>query len=407
MSSDAADTAGRRALMVEDNVAHSRLIRALLEALDPPVTVHQTGRLMGACERLATETFDIVVTDLHLPDGQGADVVARLNGEARGTPIVVVSALDDEAVRLDALRNGAQDWLVKDRLSVELLGHAISLALQRATLATMADDLVDVDMRTGALTPGGLRRAARRQVSLSRRQKQSVSVIHLHVTGLTSDQLDEFAKIAVITARESDLVGRTGQDRLCFVLPDDRSDPPAILGRLQFRVREAGMTGCRFVPTVVRFDPENPVGADELLTGPPGFGGGGAEPGEARVDSPLRRLLLASADAGLCESVARELGGGWRSLVVQTAVQALRVAALEQPDLVLIDLGLPDNAAAAVARTVMEQPESNDLAILGIGRPGELADADPRREGFARVLERADIRHELIDAVDAFLSPRG
>ena len=389
--------------MVEDHVGHARLIRALLEALEPPIEVHQTGRLMGACERLATETFDVVVTDLHLPDGQGANVVARLAGEARATPIVVVSALDDEAVRLEALRNGAQDWLVKDRLSVELLGHAISLALQRATLATLAGDLVDVDLRTGALTPGGLRRGARRQVSLSRRQSQSITVIHLHVTGLTSDQLDEFTQIAVVTARESDLVGRTGHDRLCLVLPDDKSDPPAILGRLEFRVREAGLTGCRFVPTITRFDPANPVSADELLaSGRSGFRDE-SDPDGARVDRPLRRLLLASADAGLCETVGHELGGGWRPLVVQTAAQALRVAVLEEPDIVLIDLGLPDNAAPALARMVMQQPESRDVPILGVGRPGELPDADPRREGFARVLERADVRVELNDAIRAFL----
>jgi DNA-binding response OmpR family regulator len=398
-----ADKSPRRALLLEDNVAHARLVRALLEALDPPIQVHQSGRLVGALDRLSTETFDLIVTDLHLPDGQGPDVVARLNGEARGAPIVVVSALDDESTRLQALRNGAQDWLVKDRLSVELLGHAISLAVQRATLAGMADDLLDVDVRTGALTPGGLRRGTRRQVALSRRQKQSISVIHLHVTGLTSDQLDEFSRIAVMTARESDLVGRVGQDRLCLVLPDDKSDPPAILGRLEFRAREAGLRGCRLVPNVVRFDPDNPASPDELLAaGPSGL----ADPSEPRVDAPLRRVLLASADAGLCETVARELGGTWRTLVVQTAVQALRVAALEEPDLVLIDLGLPDNNATAIARTVTEQPESSDVPILGVGRPGEPPDADPRRGGYDRVLERSDLGVELHDAIRSILNLR-
>lgn len=390
-----------RALLVEDHVGHARLVRALLEALD--MQVHQTGRLMGACERLATETFDIVITDLHLPDGQGPDVVARLSGEARGVPIVVVSALDDETARLQALRNGAQDWLVKDRLSVDLLGHAVSLAVQRATLAAVADDLVDVDVRTGALTPGGLRRGIRRQVALSRRQKQPIAVIHLHVTGLTSDQLDDFSRIVVLTARESDLVGRVGQDRLCLVLPDDRSDPPAILGRLEFRAGEAGLRGCRLVPTIVRFDPDNPVEPDELLaTGP-----GSADPGAPRSETPLRRLLLASADASLCEMVARDLSSGWRPIVVQTAVQALRVAALEEPDLVLVDLALPDNAAAGVARTITEQPEARDVPIIGVGRPGEPPDADARRDGYARVLERTDVGHELSDVIRTVLDASG
>lgn len=392
-----ADGQARRALLVEDHVGHARLVRALLEALSPPVEVHQTGRLMGACERLATESFDVIISDLHLPDGQGPDVVARIQGEARGAPIVVVSALDDEAARLQALRNGAHDWLVKDRLSVELLGHAISLATQRATVAGMADDLVDVDMRTGALTPGGLRRAARRQISLSRRQKQPVAVIHLHVTGLTSDQLDEFCQISVLTARESDLVGRVGNDRLCFVLPDDKSDPPVILSRLRYRAGEAGLGAGRLVPTVTRFDPVNPVSADELLAAGPGFERADAAP--PPPGAALRRVLVASADPNLCEDVARQLGSGWRPLVVQTAAQALRVAALEEPDLVLIDLGLPDNAAAAVARTVSDQPESSDVPIVGVGRPGEPPDVEARRDGYARVLERASLRTELADTV--------
>jgi two-component system cell cycle sensor histidine kinase/response regulator CckA len=74
---------------------------------------------------------DIVLLDLGLPDSQGIETFSRAHREAPKEPIVVISGLDDEGVALEAVRQGAQDYLVKGRLEGRLLARVIRYAIER------------------------------------------------------------------------------------------------------------------------------------------------------------------------------------------------------------------------------------------------------------------------------------
>jgi signal transduction histidine kinase len=127
-----------RVLLVEDNPADVDLIQEALEeaALDPaldapPLQLEQVDRLSEALDRLRRETVDIVLLDLSLPDSHGFDTFVRLERAAPGTPIVVLSGLDDEAMAVRAVREGAQDYLVKGQVEGKTLTRSIRYAVER------------------------------------------------------------------------------------------------------------------------------------------------------------------------------------------------------------------------------------------------------------------------------------
>ena len=119
-------------LLVEDNPGDARLLReALAETRSVQFDSTHVDRLGEALRRLREESFEIILLDLSLPDGQGLDTVARVHGQVPNLPIVVMTGLEDEQLAVDALREGAQDYLVKGKVDGHLLVRSIRYAIER------------------------------------------------------------------------------------------------------------------------------------------------------------------------------------------------------------------------------------------------------------------------------------
>ena len=127
-------------LLVEDNPGDARLIRHHLRSdtrgafATPSVTHVET--LDAALDRLETTTFDLVLLDLGLADSRGIETLERLNDRldaaaAPPLPVVVLTGLTDEEIALEAIQQGAQDYLLKEHLEAELLERAVRYALER------------------------------------------------------------------------------------------------------------------------------------------------------------------------------------------------------------------------------------------------------------------------------------
>ncbi len=93
--------------------------------------VDVTDRLSTGLERLAKNSVDVVLLDLLLPDSQGLETFDRMHSQAPQVPIIVLSGLDDESLALEAVRKGAQDYLVKGEVDSRLLGRSIRYAIER------------------------------------------------------------------------------------------------------------------------------------------------------------------------------------------------------------------------------------------------------------------------------------
>jgi DNA-binding response OmpR family regulator len=118
-------------LLIEDNPGDARLIREMLaEVKTVAFDLEWADRLSTGLERLAEGGIDVVLLDLALPDSQGLDTFARMHAQAQ-VPVIVLSCLDDEGLALEAVRQGAQDYLVKGQVDGNPLARAIRYAVER------------------------------------------------------------------------------------------------------------------------------------------------------------------------------------------------------------------------------------------------------------------------------------
>ena len=121
-----------KALLVEDNPGNIRLIREMLKEAKPALAaLEDAPSLLVAVERLAKGGIDAVLLDLGLPDSQGISTFVELHKQFPGTPIVVLTGLTDEEVGLQAVREGAQDYLVIGKVNGEWICRAVLYAVER------------------------------------------------------------------------------------------------------------------------------------------------------------------------------------------------------------------------------------------------------------------------------------
>ena len=121
----------KRVLIVEDNVMDSSLLAKMLRHGYGPYDLIHAVRLAEAEALLARDPFHVIISDLTLPDSQGLGTFTRLHAVAGNCPVIVISGTDDEELALAAVREGAQDYLVKGRFDAPTLRRAISYAMER------------------------------------------------------------------------------------------------------------------------------------------------------------------------------------------------------------------------------------------------------------------------------------
>jgi len=121
-----------KVLLIEDSPVDSRLLRLLLsESTTSHFELAHVERLSEGLKRLSEERFDVALSDLTLPDSHGFETFQALHARAPDMPIIVLSGVDDETLAVKAVREGAQDYLVKGRVDGHVLSRAIFYAIER------------------------------------------------------------------------------------------------------------------------------------------------------------------------------------------------------------------------------------------------------------------------------------
>lgn len=119
-------------LLIEDNLAEARLLEEVLigSSLSQFRFVH-AKRLQEGLEHLRHDVFDVILLDLTLPDSQGLESLKPLIQQAPTLPIVVLTNTNDDELALEAVRQGAQDYLVKRHVTSEVLVRSLRYAIER------------------------------------------------------------------------------------------------------------------------------------------------------------------------------------------------------------------------------------------------------------------------------------
>ena len=119
-------------LLIEDNPGDRRLIREMLaEAGNVAFDVQYADRLQEAMECLGQNGVEVILLDLGLPDSQGLETLRKVYAQASEMPIVVLTGLNDEMVGVQAINEGAQDYLIKGQVDTQLLRRTIRYAIER------------------------------------------------------------------------------------------------------------------------------------------------------------------------------------------------------------------------------------------------------------------------------------
>ncbi|MHB8881072.1 MAG: sensor histidine kinase [Thermodesulfovibrionales bacterium] len=126
-----------KVLLVEDDPDDAVLIqRSLRPVKGSTIEVTWSSSLSSALENLESETYDVVVTDLGLPESNGIESFLKLHAQYPGVPVIVLTGMSDEKLAVQAVRSGAQDYLVKGTIDNASFFKAIRYAIERQRLLT-------------------------------------------------------------------------------------------------------------------------------------------------------------------------------------------------------------------------------------------------------------------------------
>jgi len=123
-----------RLLLVEDSASDAALLRAELMHTRLFFDIDHVQRLAQAVEQLRDVAYDLILLDLSLPDSHGLDTLLQIRAVEPDVPVVILSGYEDAQIGLEAVKHGAQDYLLKGRTDAALLERALQYAIERAAI---------------------------------------------------------------------------------------------------------------------------------------------------------------------------------------------------------------------------------------------------------------------------------
>ena len=124
-------------LLIEDNPGDAALIREYLSEVEgSPFSLEHVDRVSLGLSRMKKGGIAIILLDLSLPDSHGLDTIDRIVAESETVPVLVLTGLDDKEMGLAAVSKGAQDFLVKGKLTATGIIRAIRYTIERRRLET-------------------------------------------------------------------------------------------------------------------------------------------------------------------------------------------------------------------------------------------------------------------------------
>jgi diguanylate cyclase (GGDEF)-like protein len=229
-----------KVLLIEDNVTDVRLLKELLA--DAQLNKHLVTTAYTANEGIALlqqKGFDIVITNLNLPDTEGLKFVNYIQEINSKIPIVVLSDQDDEDLALQIVQMGAQDYLIKGQGDGYLINRVIDYSIERKKDVQQLSHLANYDNLTGLANRLLFRERLDRALIRADRNKELVAlfVIDLDRFKNVNDSLGHDAGDQLLIkvasrlqecTREGDTIARLGGDEFTIIMEDVKNVDDAV-----------------------------------------------------------------------------------------------------------------------------------------------------------------------------------
>ena len=237
----------RTVLLVEDNSPTAVLVeQALLGSNDGTIVVQRIRTCSEARTRLGTahgRAISAVVTNLFLPDSQGLETIARILEVCPRIPVLVLTSPDNELIAQQAMRHGAQDYVLQHRLDNYSLprlvrdmlyrmanGTALSVESERMRIPPKSIDDGVYDYLTGLPNTLFLKDRLAQAIGSAYRSQQSLAVLCVEIDSfkrvnyllghaIGEQLLRSIGERLIASVRGSDTIGRPGGDEFLAMLP--------------------------------------------------------------------------------------------------------------------------------------------------------------------------------------------
>jgi two-component system cell cycle response regulator len=219
-----------KVLLVEDNDVDAQLTQDLLsEWCKEEFQITRAKTLGEGLTLLSRERFDAVLLDLSLPDAFGLPTVREVLATNPTIAVVVLSGVSDQSLALQAVRQGAQDYLVKGQGHPELLARAVRYAIERKRSEEHLTYLAQYDHLTGLVNRTLFRDRLVQAMARCKRMQQPIGLMLLDLDRFKAvndtfghDMGDELLKAVSerlkTCVREVDTVARMGGDEFTIIL---------------------------------------------------------------------------------------------------------------------------------------------------------------------------------------------
>ena len=247
-----------KVLLVEDNPGDARLIQIMIQDSGQfrPECI-KASKLEQALEMLKQDIFDIILLDLALPDSFGLETFTRIKHASPDTPIVVLTGNDDETIALSAVREGAQDYIVKGQFDEKQLNRAIHYAIERQKTVLQLHTMSFMDELTGLSNRRGFMIQADKLLKLGKRETGIFAVFFIDLDGMKyindtyghaegDKALKDMADIMRSCFREADVSARLGGDEFAAaMLLESVAAAEPIRERFQDKINKLNASGLR------------------------------------------------------------------------------------------------------------------------------------------------------------------
>jgi two-component system cell cycle response regulator len=259
-----------RVLIVEDDPLFTDLVTSILSEAPEDFEVVSVSRLSSALARVVRNGIGLIITDLNLPDSAGPVTVGFLRRAAPDVPIIVLSGVDDVQVALEAIKEGADEYVVKGRFSVDSLVWLVRLVLERHRRLTGVSPTGLAGLAGFESLPA-LQVVGRHLIHVAERTGLHLGVVVLSVEPAPRGEWADWERLLIWTCdllrrtlRRCDVLSRTGRTELSVVLVSDGPLAGAV-DRLRDAIAQGGAAPHVKVGFAA-YDSDGASTLDDLLT---------------------------------------------------------------------------------------------------------------------------------------------
>ena len=238
-------------LLVEDN---KKDIQIITEYLNQSKRLDPTIRIVDSIKKAKTimfyESVDILLIDLNIQGIQFEELFEHFDKDKLSFPYIVITDERDEDMGIEAVKKGAQDYLVRSELSERILRRGIIYSLERHDILESLYRTTIIDELTGLYNRRGLYTLGNQQVELSKRQKDDLFIFYLDLDGMKeiNDNLGhEYGDKALLytseimhkSFRSADILSRIGGDEFVVIAVKAQFEYiPIIIQRIKDYIKE-------------------------------------------------------------------------------------------------------------------------------------------------------------------------